>query len=202
MKHIQDFNTFLNEGEGLFADAGKGSTKGIGYGTPEKAKETIKIADKMKADDPGKAVQIVNAMLNRAKYSNGQNDGMRAAIPIFQKWLKANQASESFLGVDEFILEKLWQKEVESSHLNEIEYDSSTEELTVTFNNGDRYRYYEVPKSIFREFANEKTLLGKIGAGIVKGAKKLFGKDIDEGTYGKKFWSLIRRGGYKYEKLS
>ena len=201
MKHIQNFNSFINEGEGLFADAGKGATKGIGYGTVEKARKTCEIADKMKADDPGKAVQIVNAMLNRAKYSNGQNDGMREAIPIFQKWLKANQTSESFLGVDDFILEKLWQKEVESSHLNEIEYDSSTEELTITFKNGDKYRYYDVPKSIFREMADEKTLLGKLGGGIAKGAKKLFGRDVEEGTYGKRFWALIRRGNYKYEKL-
>jgi hypothetical protein len=43
--------------------------------------------------------------------------------------------------------------------------------------------------------------LGKIGGGIAKGAKKLFGRDIEEGTYGKKFWELIRRGNYKYEKL-
>lgn len=107
----------------------------------------------------------------------------------------------TFTKYEDFLLEKLWQKEVSSSHLTEIEYDSTTEELTVTFTNGDRYKYYEVPKSIFREFADEKTLLGKIGGGIAKGAKKLFGKDIEEGTYGKKFWELIRRGNYKYEKL-
>ena len=82
----------------------------------------------------------------------------------------------TFTKYEDFLLEKLWQKEVSSSHLTEIEYDSTTEELTVTFTNGDRYKYYEVPKSIF-------------------------GKDIEEGTYGKKFWELIRRGNYKYEKL-
>ncbi len=107
----------------------------------------------------------------------------------------------TFTKYEDFLLEKHWQKEVESSHLTEIEYDSSTEELDVTFKNGDKYRYYEVPKSVFREFGNEKTLLGKIGGGIAKGAKKLFGQDIEEGTYGKKFWELIRRGNYKYEKL-
>lgn len=107
-----------------------------------------------------------------------------------------------FLRYEDFLLEKQWEKEVSSSHLNEIEYDSDTEELIITFRNGDKYKYYDVPKSVFREFADEKTLLGKLGSGIAKGAKKLFGKDVDEGTYGKRFWSLIRRGGYEYKKIN
>jgi len=45
----------------------------------------------MKKTDPGKAVQIVTSMMNRAKYSNGQNEDMREAIPIFQKWIDSNK---------------------------------------------------------------------------------------------------------------
>ena len=203
MNHIPTFDKWLTEGEGLFADAGKGSVKGIGYGTPEKAEKTIAIANKMKKSDRGKAVQIVTTMMNRAEYSNGQNEDMRKAIPIFKKWLDANQKNEStFQTCEDFLLEKKWEKDVQSSHLNEIEYDSDSEELTVTFWNGDKYKYFDVPKTIFREFADEKTFLGKLGSGIAKGAKKLFGKEVDEGTYGKRFWSLIRRGGYEYKKIN
>lgn len=91
MKPILPYEDFLIES--LFADAEEGATKGIGYGTPEKAEKTCAIADKLKKSDPGKAVQIVTSMMNRAKYSNGQNDDMRAAIPIFKKWLDVNKSN-------------------------------------------------------------------------------------------------------------
>ena len=89
MKGISNFDEWITES--LFADADKGATKGIGYGTPEKARKTCEIADKMKKTDHGKAVQIVTSMMNRAKYSNGQNEDMREAIPIFQKWIDSNK---------------------------------------------------------------------------------------------------------------
>jgi|688.fasta_scaffold627892_3 hypothetical protein len=89
MKTILHFDEWIVES--LFADADEGATKGIGYGTPEKARKTCEIADKMKKTDHGKAIQIVTSMMNRAKYSNGQNEDMRKAIPIFQKWIDANK---------------------------------------------------------------------------------------------------------------
>jgi hypothetical protein len=110
--------------------------------------------------------------------------------------------SGSFLDFDEFLFEKTFNKEVESSHLTSIFYDDDKEQLEVSFKNGSTYRYYQVPKSIWRNFAMEHNILQKIGKGIVKGAKKLFGKDVNDGTFGTRFWALVRKGGYRYKKLS
>jgi hypothetical protein len=103
----------------------------------------------------------------------------------------------SFLSYNEFIElnEKKYTKTVESSHLVDIDYDDDTKQLEIEFWNGNRYRYFDVPKSIFREFADEKTLLGKAGSAI----KGLFKKD--KTTFGTRFWSLIRRADFKYEKI-
>jgi hypothetical protein len=107
-----------------------------------------------------------------------------------------------FLKYEEFLLEKKWEKNVKSSHLVSMDYDSDTEILEIEFYDGSLYRYKSVPKDVWRELSLEKNLLQKIGGGIAKGAKKLFGKDVvDEGTFGTRFWSLIRRGGYQYEKI-
>ena len=107
-----------------------------------------------------------------------------------------------FLKYDEFLLEKKWNKEVESSHLVSMDYDSNTEILEIEFHDGSVYQYSKVPKSIWRELSLEKNVLQKIGAGVEKGARKLFGKDaIDEGTFGTRFWSLIRRGDFDYKKI-
>ena len=112
--------------------------------------------------------------------------------------MKNLQTYEEYL-----ITEKKWEKEVKSSHLVSMDYDSDTEVLEIEFHDGSKYKYMDVPKSIWRELSLEKNLLQKIGGGIAKGARKLFGKDeVDEGTFGTRFWTLIRRGGYKYEKLS
>ena len=104
----------------------------------------------------------------------------------------------TFLKYDKFIElnEKEYSKSVESSHLRNIEYNDKTEQLEIKFWNGDVYRYYDVPKKIFREVADEKTILGKAGSAIKKAFKK------DESTFGTRFWELIRRGGYDYEKIS
>ena len=107
-----------------------------------------------------------------------------------------------FLKYEEFLLEKKWEKEVKSSHLVSMEYDSDTEILEIEFHDGSIYQYNKVPKSIWRELSLEKNLLQKIGGGIAKGAKKLFGKDaVDEGTFGTRFWTMIRKGGYDYKKI-
>ena len=102
-----------------------------------------------------------------------------------------------FLKYDQFIElnEKKYNKSVQSSHLTDIEYDDESKTLEVEFWNGSKYRYFNVPKSIFREFADEKSFLGKIGSKV----KSLFKKD--KSTYGKRFWELIRRGDYEYEKI-
>lgn len=93
--------------------------------------------------------------------------------------------------------EKKWNKGVSSSHLKDIEYDSDTKQMEVEFWNGDRYRYFDIPKDVFREFAAEPNMFSKVGSKI----KSLFKKQDDTSTYGTRFWSLIRRGDYTYEKL-
>ncbi len=85
------FHDFISEA--LFANTDDPEVKGLGYGTPEKAKKTIEIADKLKKTDPGKAMQSVVSMMNRAKYSNGQTEEMKQAIPIFKKWIEDNKKS-------------------------------------------------------------------------------------------------------------
>jgi hypothetical protein len=83
------FHEFITEA--LFANTKDPEVKGLGYGTPEKAKKTIEIADRLKKTDPGKAMRSVVSMLNRAEYSNGQTEDMRKAIPIFKKWIENNK---------------------------------------------------------------------------------------------------------------
>jgi len=107
----------------------------------------------------------------------------------------------NFLKYEEFLLEKKIEKAVESSHLVSLEYDTETEVLEIEFHDGSVYQYQKVPKSIYQELSQDKGILSKIGSGIVKGAKKLFGKAVDEGTFGTRFWSLIRRGDYEYKKI-
>lgn len=104
----------------------------------------------------------------------------------------------NFLRYSEFneLFEKTWNKSVSSSHLRSIEYDSDTEVLEVEFWNDSKYRYFDVPKAVFRDFADEPNLFSKVGNKI----KSLFKKE-DSSTYGTRFWALIRRGDYTYEKL-
>ena len=49
-----------------------------------------------------------------------------------------------FLKYDEFLLEKKWNKEVESSHLVSMDYDSNTEILEIEFHDGSVYQYSKV----------------------------------------------------------
>lgn len=107
----------------------------------------------------------------------------------------------NFLKYDEFLFEKKWEKDVKSSHLVSMEYDSNTQILEIEFHDGSVYQYKKVPKSVWRDLSLEKNLLQKIGSGISKGAKKLFNKSDDDGTFGTRFWSLIRRGNYESIKI-
>jgi len=106
-----------------------------------------------------------------------------------------------FLKYEDFLLEKKWNKEIESSHLTDIKYDDKTEILVIEFRDGSVYQYEDVPKKVFRLFADEKTLLGKAGSYVKKKAKKLLKKETNEGTYGTRFWNQIRNGKYKYKKI-
>lgn len=110
--------------------------------------------------------------------------------------------NNQFLKYDEFLLEKKFNKEVKSSHLVDMRYDSKTEILEIDFKNGSTYQYEGVPKDVYKKLALEKNILQKIGGGVATAAKKLFGKEqVDEGTFGTRFWDLIRRGDYSYKKI-
>lgn len=108
----------------------------------------------------------------------------------------------TFLPYEEFLFEKKLEKELNSSHLISIDYDKKTEILEIEFHDGSVYQYQKVPKSVYKEFTLEKGILNKIGGSIEKSARKLFGKsEVDEGTFGTRFWDLIRRGDYEYKKI-
>ena len=109
---------------------------------------------------------------------------------------------DDLMSYDEFLLEKKWDKSVKSSHLTEIAYDDKTEKLKVTFHDGSIYEYEGITKGVFRDLADEPNLLNRAGNLIKKGISKLTKKEIDEGTYGTRFWDLIRRENYKYTKTN
>jgi hypothetical protein len=83
----------LDEGDGLFNPGDKDAIKGTGYGTKEKALKTIEIIDKLKKKDHKHAMAIATTMMNRAKYSANQTEGMKQAIPIFKEWIEKNRKS-------------------------------------------------------------------------------------------------------------
>ena len=59
----------------------------LGYSSSEKAKQTIRNVKKYSI---GIQKQLINSMLNRAKYHKNQTDGMRDAIKIYKEWMKNN----------------------------------------------------------------------------------------------------------------
>jgi len=74
---------------GLFSNAEKGTKKKynvkLGYSDANIAKETIKNVKKYPLSIQH---QLINSMLNRAKYNKNQTVGMRDAIRIYKKWIK------------------------------------------------------------------------------------------------------------------
>ena len=86
-------NNSIDETE-LFSPGDKDSIKGTGYGNKEKALDTVKIMDDLVKKDHGHAMAIATTMMNRAKHSANQTEGMREAIPIFKKWIEDNRKSK------------------------------------------------------------------------------------------------------------
>lgn len=83
----------VEEGDGLFSPGDKNAVKGTGYGSKEKAEKTIQIIDKLKKSDHRHAMSIATTMMNRAEHSANQTEGMKAAIPVFKKWIEDNKKS-------------------------------------------------------------------------------------------------------------
>jgi hypothetical protein len=99
--------------------------------------------------------------------------------------------------------EKTYDKNVQSSHLRDLKYDDKTKELEITFLNGSIYRYQGVPVEVYKELADYKNILQKAGSGLKKLFRPKAAKaDAEEkGTFGERFWELVRRGAYEYEKI-
>jgi hypothetical protein len=75
------------EGTQLFNDARSGTprTKGIGYGTAKKARESIK---RLAGKDKAYRRQVATTMYYRAKYHKYQTEGMRQSMKVWGKYLK------------------------------------------------------------------------------------------------------------------
>ena len=74
----------------LYSDDNPYNTvKNTGFKNKDVAKNTIKIVESL--DNPIRAKQIINTMLNRAKYHPHQTKDMRDAIKIFNKWMIKNK---------------------------------------------------------------------------------------------------------------
>ena len=106
---------------------------------------------------------------------------------------------EEFLELNE----KTYEKNVQSTHLRDLKYDDKTEDLEITFMNGSIYRYKKVPVEVYKELADYKNIIQKAGAGLKKLFKPKAAKaDAEEkGTFGTRFWELIRRGNFEYKKI-
>ena len=106
---------------------------------------------------------------------------------------------EEFLEINE----KVYDKNVQSTHLRDLKYDDKTKELEITFINGSIYKYKDVPVEVYKELADYRSALQKVGYGL----KHLFRHKVakseaeEKGTFGERFWDLIRRKKYQYERV-
>jgi hypothetical protein len=82
--------TRKKKGHQLFNDNPRGHprTKGIGYGTAKKARESI---HKLKGKPTPYKRQVATTMYYRAKYHKYQNKGMREAMKVWGDYIKSIQ---------------------------------------------------------------------------------------------------------------
>ena len=71
----------------LYANGTKKPRTITGYGTKEKAVQTLK---NIKKFDIKYQKQVINTMYNRAKYHANQTKGMREAMKVYKVWLSKN----------------------------------------------------------------------------------------------------------------
>lgn len=79
--------------------------------------------------------------------------------------------------IKHILTEDIISDKVASSNLDEVEYNTETEELDITFLSGRTYRYFNVPQDVHQELLNAP-------------------------SHGKYFYAYIRNGGYDYERIS
>jgi hypothetical protein len=74
------------KGQQLFNDNPRGAprTRGIGYGTAEKAQKSIHL---LKGKPAAYRQQVATTMYYRAKYHKYQNEGMRQAMKVWKRYL-------------------------------------------------------------------------------------------------------------------
>jgi hypothetical protein len=77
----------VSKGHQLFNNAPRGTprTRGIGYGTAEKARKSIKL---LRGKSPSYQRQVATTMFFRAKYHKYQNQGMRNAMKVWGEYMK------------------------------------------------------------------------------------------------------------------
>lgn len=75
------------EGQRLFNDNPRGAprTRGIGYGTAEKARKSIQL---LKGKPKVYRHQVATTMYYRAKHHKYQNQGMRDAMKVWGNYIK------------------------------------------------------------------------------------------------------------------
>lgn len=75
------------KGHQLFNDNPRGAprTRGIGYGTADKARKSIKL---LKGKPKAYQRQVATTMYYRAKYHKYQNKGMREAMKVWKQFLE------------------------------------------------------------------------------------------------------------------
>jgi hypothetical protein len=76
------------KGHMLFNDAPKGKpkTRGIGYGSAQKAQKSIQL---LKGKPKVYQHQVATTMFFRAKYHKYQNQGMRDAMKVWGKYIES-----------------------------------------------------------------------------------------------------------------
>jgi hypothetical protein len=74
------------KGHQLFNDnpRGRPRTRGIGYGTPEKARKSIQL---LKGKPEAYKRQVATTMYYRAKHHKYQNEGMRQAMKVWKQYI-------------------------------------------------------------------------------------------------------------------
>ena len=74
------------KGHQLFNDNPRGAprTRGIGYGTAEKARKSIQL---LKGKPTVYRHQVATTMYYRAKYHKYQNEGMRQSMKVWKRYL-------------------------------------------------------------------------------------------------------------------
>ncbi len=89
----KEFMIIEGKDSGLFSKGSDDAVKGTGYGDENKAKETIKIIDKLKTTDHKHAMSIATTMSNRAKYHKNRTEDMLKAAKLFDEWIEKNKKS-------------------------------------------------------------------------------------------------------------